>query len=63
MKSTAEGARTSILCAADPELAASTGRYYANCREKRASRHADETLARELWDRSAAWVGLGPALA
>lgn len=63
MKSTAEGARTSLLCAEGPELAASTGRYYANCREKRASRRADEALARELWDRSAAWVGLDPALA
>ncbi len=55
-----QGAATSIKTAADPALANQTGRYYdADGREKNTSRLADDTeLARELWNRSAQWVGL-----
>jgi retinol dehydrogenase 12 len=55
-----QGAATSIKCATDAALASQTGRYYdADGKEKAASRLAlDETLAKDLWRRSAAWVGL-----
>ena len=54
-----EGAKTTLYCAADPEVARETGKYYDACKEYRPSKLADdETLARELWDRSADWVGL-----
>lgn len=57
MKSVEEGARTSIHCATTPNLA--NGAYYADSKEKKPSRWAqDEALAAELWRRSAEWVGL-----
>ncbi len=60
MVTPAQGAATSIKTATDPALASQTGRYYdADGSEKRASRLADDVaLARELWQRSAAWVNL-----
>jgi retinol dehydrogenase-12 len=59
MLSSEEGARTSVYCATSDEVAEQTGLYYDKSREKRASKLAlDDTLARDLWDRSAAWVGL-----
>ncbi len=62
MVSPEEGAQTSLYCATSPELAAESGRYYEDCREKRPSRLAlDDSLAREMWDRSAQWVGLEEA--
>jgi retinol dehydrogenase-12 len=61
MKNTTEGAKTSVYCATSVDVANHTGRYYADCKEKRPNRAADdEELARALWDRSAAWVGLEP---
>ncbi len=52
-----EGARTSLYCATSPELASESGKYYDGCREKRPNRVAnDESLARELWDKSEAWT-------
>lgn len=57
MKSTAEGARTSIYCATAPELAGISGRYYTDSKEKRPSRLADDAaLAAELWRRSEEWT-------
>ncbi len=57
MKSTVDGARTSIYCATSPDLAGISGRYYTDAKEKRPSRLAqDLTLAAELWRRSEAWV-------
>ena len=54
-----EGAQTQIRCAAAPELADETGRYYQDCAAKEPSAVAkDAALARELWRRSAEWVGL-----
>lgn len=62
MKSTADGARTSIHCASSPAVADETGLYYTDCKPKRESRWGrDEALAAELWQRSEAWCGLGDA--
>jgi NAD(P)-dependent dehydrogenase (short-subunit alcohol dehydrogenase family) len=60
MRTPEQGAQSSIRAAAAPELATETGRYYdAEGHEKRSSRLSnDAALARELWDRSAAWTGL-----
>ena len=59
-----EGARTTLRCAVDPELAEHTGRYYAEGEETEPAPLAtDEALQEELWRRSDAWVvpGAGPA--
>ncbi|MEZ4400456.1 MAG: SDR family oxidoreductase [Kofleriaceae bacterium] len=57
MKSTADGARTSIYCAASPAVAGVSGRYYTDEQERRPSRVAtDAALAAELWQRSVAWT-------
>jgi retinol dehydrogenase 12 len=54
-----DGAKTTLYCAADAAVAGETGKYYDECKERRPSKLADDAdLARELWDRSAAWVGL-----
>jgi NAD(P)-dependent dehydrogenase (short-subunit alcohol dehydrogenase family) len=54
MKSTEEGARTSVHCATTPDLV--SGAFYTESREKAPSRVATPELAAELWERSAAWV-------
>lgn len=56
MKSTEEGARTSLHCATSPDVAGQTGRYYDNQREKKPSAVVTPELAAELWERSEAWV-------
>ncbi len=55
-----EGAVAMLKCATDPALANETGQYYNQRGERRTpSKLArDEDLARELWVRSAEWVGL-----
>ena len=59
MLSNEEGARTSLYCATSDAVAGDTGLYYDKSRVKKASRLAlDDGLARELWERSAGWVGL-----
>jgi retinol dehydrogenase-12 len=61
MKSTSDGAKTSLYCATSADVQTHTGRYYADSKEKRPSKYAgDDALARTLWDKSAAWVGLEP---
>ena len=57
MKSTEEGAQTSLWCATAPELASESGRYYDDCKEQAASAKATPELGAELWERSEAWVG------
>ncbi len=53
-----EGAKGPLACAAAPELAGVTGRYYDREREVRPNRMADdEALAAELWARSAEETG------
>jgi len=57
MKSVEDGAKTSIYCAAAPELAGDSGLYYTECKVKTPSKLAqDPALAAELWRRSAEWV-------
>jgi dehydrogenase/reductase SDR family protein 13 len=58
MISVQEGAQTTLHCARSAEVADDSGLYYADCRVKRPSAAAqDPSLAQELWERSAAWVG------
>jgi NAD(P)-dependent dehydrogenase (short-subunit alcohol dehydrogenase family) len=58
MKSPAEGARTSIHLATSPDLEVS-GRYFADMREARASKAAqDAEAARRLWKLSAELCGM-----
>ena len=56
MKSTEQGAQTSLYCATSPDVAGQTGRYYDNQREKTPSKVVTPELAAELWERSEAWV-------
>jgi retinol dehydrogenase 12 len=56
MLSTEQGARTSLFCATDPAVAAVSGRYYEECRERAPSPVAPPELAAELWQRSAEWT-------
>ncbi len=56
MRSTEEGARTSLYCATSPDVAEHTGRYYDDQREKQPSAVVTDELAAELWARSEAWV-------
>nr|HEX4313959.1 SDR family oxidoreductase [Kofleriaceae bacterium] len=55
-----QGAVASIRCAADPELANDSGRYYdVGGVERRPSKVSDDVaLQSELWRKSAEWVGL-----
>lgn len=55
--SSEKGARTPVYCATAPELSTTSGRYYARCREVAPNPLAnDETLARQLWERSDAMI-------
>ena len=58
MLSVTEGAQTSLYCAtsAAPEVAAASGLFYDRCAPRPASAVATPELARELWERSQAWV-------
>lgn len=56
MKSTAEGAATSLYCAASPEVAGESGQYYDDGKRKEPGKHATPELAAELWRRSVEWV-------
>lgn len=57
MISVEEGAKTTLYCAASPEVAGETGLYYDKCASRRPSALGrDDALAAELWKRSADWV-------
>jgi NAD(P)-dependent dehydrogenase (short-subunit alcohol dehydrogenase family) len=56
MLSTQQGAQTSLYCATAPELAAVSGRFYENCRERQPSAVATPELAGALWAHSEAWT-------
>ena len=59
MKSSEQGAATTLWCATAPELARETGLYYDDRKlAKPSAAGRDDALARELWQRSAAWCGL-----
>lgn len=58
----AEGARTSVYLATEPEMAAVTGGYFQQCAPAEIGEAAqDDEAARRLWDVSARLVGLVPA--
>lgn len=53
MRSPKKGARTSIYLATSPDVAATSGKYFANRRERTPSERArDPELARQLWEES-----------
>jgi NAD(P)-dependent dehydrogenase (short-subunit alcohol dehydrogenase family) len=58
LRSPADGAQTSLYCATSPDIAAQSGHYYDNCRQKEPSAVATPELGSELWDRSSEWIGL-----
>ncbi len=58
------GAETTLHVATSPDLEGVTGRYFANCREKRTSAAAnDPEAARRLWELSARLTGLDTPVA
>jgi len=58
-KPVSEGAKTPVMLASSQDLAGVSGRYFDDCKEKTpGARALDGELAAELWERSAAWVGL-----
>jgi retinol dehydrogenase-12 len=56
MKSTREGAATSLYCATSPDVAGESGRYYEDSRRKEPASVATAELGAELWERSTAWT-------
>ena len=56
MTSPEEGAKTSLYCATSGSVAAASGRFYDNSREREPSKVATPDLARALWEHSQAWV-------
>lgn len=58
-KSPEEGAETIIYLASSPEVAGVSGKYFVDCKPKRASDAAyDEEAAKKLWQRSLELTGL-----
>jgi retinol dehydrogenase-12 len=58
-KTPAQGAATSLYVATDPGLAKTSGRYFADSREREPSAGArDLDAARRLWNLSCGWVGI-----
>jgi len=60
LKTSWEGAQTTICCAVDEDLTHQTGLYYADCQAKEADHPQvkDSDLSRKLWEKSAELVGL-----
>ena len=56
MKSTQEGAKTSLHCATSSKAGSQSGLYYDNSAPKAPSTVATPELGAELWDRTEAWV-------
>jgi dehydrogenase/reductase SDR family protein 13 len=56
MSSTEDGAKTSLYCATAPELAGESGRYYEDVQEQQPGAAATPELARQLWERTEAWL-------
>ena len=56
MRSTEQGAETSVYCATEPGLEGASGAYFESCRERPANRAATPALAAELWSRSEEWT-------
>ena len=54
-----QGARTTLYCATSDDVRDQSGLYYDRCKPKTPSKLArDKALARELWEKSAAWTDL-----
>jgi retinol dehydrogenase-12 len=54
-----EAARTSVYCATSPDVAGESGLYYSRLATREPSPTArDDSLARELWERSERWCGV-----
>jgi NAD(P)-dependent dehydrogenase (short-subunit alcohol dehydrogenase family) len=61
MKTTEEGARTSLYCATSKDVADHDGRYYDDSKEVPCSEVAgDPELAKTLWQKSEEWIGSTP---
>ncbi len=59
LKTSKDGAQTTITCAVDPMLEGETGKYYSDCKEHDTSPAAkDDLIAKQLWDISEKVVGL-----
>jgi NAD(P)-dependent dehydrogenase (short-subunit alcohol dehydrogenase family) len=58
MKSTEEGAATSLYCATSADLDGQSGGFYVDSRPKEPNAAATPELAAELWTRSEAWTSL-----
>jgi WW domain-containing oxidoreductase len=59
-KSLAQGAATSVYCAAHPAVSGLGGEYFVDCAVARSSRESrDPEVARRLWELSETWVGRG----
>jgi len=56
MKSTADGAKTSLHCATSDAAGGQTGLYYEKAKPKEPSPVVTPELAAELWDRTEAWI-------
>ncbi|XP_066532373.1 retinol dehydrogenase 12 isoform X2 [Hoplias malabaricus] len=59
IKTSAEGAQTSIYCSVEPQLEKQTGGYYSDCAPARCSREAcDDEMAQNLWELSCNMLGI-----
>lgn len=56
MRTTEEGARTSLWCATSDDLVGQTGGYYSDCAPKEPSSVATPELGAWLWTRSEEWT-------
>jgi NAD(P)-dependent dehydrogenase (short-subunit alcohol dehydrogenase family) len=57
MKTTEEGAKTSLYCATSPDVEADDGLYYDACKAAAINPLGDDAqLARELWEKSEEWT-------
>lgn len=56
-----QGAETVVWCSSSPDIADESGMYYRRKESRPPSEVAqDDGLARELWERSERWCGVGP---
>lgn len=60
MRTTEDGARTSVHCATAPGVEQAGGAYFDDCAERAPSPLATPALGAELWERSQAWVQAPP---
>jgi NAD(P)-dependent dehydrogenase (short-subunit alcohol dehydrogenase family) len=60
MRSTEDGARTSLYCATSPDVAQESGAYYEDAQRKQPGPAATPELAAELWERTTGWLDRRP---